>query len=115
MRVVTQKVNKAKVFFEGKEIAQIPNGLVLYMGINRGEAFNSVQWLTDLIKTIRYEDGNCHEILILSQFTLFGEFKGSKPSFHHAEKNEIAEKYFYDAVEKIKIDLRSFKINQDHF
>lgn len=99
MKVVTQNVESAKVFFEGQEIASISKGMVLYIGISRDEKQNSAKWLISHIKENIEENS---EVLCLSQFTLFGQLCGNKPSFHRAERPEIAEVYFYDLVSKIR-------------
>lgn len=99
MKVVLQKVLSTTVLESSNSIAQINKGIVVYMGIEINESELSISWLINLLsKRIEITD----EILLLSQFTLLAQFKGSKPSFHLAEKNSIAEIYFYKAVQEVK-------------
>ena len=45
------------------------------------------------------------EILLVSQFTLYGRLKGAKPDFSHAMKSEISSKFFDDFVELVRKEL----------
>lgn len=45
------------------------------------------------------------EILLVSQFTLYGRLKGAKPDFSHAMKSETSSKFFDDFVELVKKEL----------
>lgn len=88
MKVVVQRVRSASAVLENETIAQIRTGAVLYVGIGIGDSDCQVDWL---LENIVEEVG---EFLVLSQFTLFGEFRKGKPSFHRAENNQTAQKYF---------------------
>ncbi|KAI5182782.1 D-aminoacyl-tRNA deacylase [Pancytospora epiphaga] len=99
MKVVVQRVDSAVVHCNGEVIASIEGGLVLYIGISLGETPGGAEWLIEEIRKIREPSD---QILCLSQFTLLGVFNGTKPSFHKAEKPEIAKRYFFEVFEKIK-------------
>ncbi|KAI4292347.1 D-aminoacyl-tRNA deacylase [Pancytospora philotis] len=99
MRVVVQRVASASVVHEGAEIAAIGKGLVLYIGVSKGEEPGAAEWLIQKIRGTK-EAGD--EVLCLSQFTLFAAFKGPKPSFHRAESPETARAQFYSIVEAVR-------------
>lgn len=96
MKVVIQKVRSAKAVFEDKVIAQIGAGAVLYIGIEIEDSEDTTDWLPAAIAD---EKG---EFLVLSQFTLLGTFKGSKPSFHRARCNQEALDYFGKVCQGMK-------------
>lgn len=98
MRVVVQRVERADVKYGGEEIARIGGGLVLYVGITRGEADGAGSWLVGELQSLLAPDD---AILCLSQFTLFASFKGCKPSFHRAEAPAVAEPYFSRVFEEL--------------
>lgn len=60
----------------------------MYIGIQTGDPYCKIDWLLENVS------GETGEFLVLSQFTLFGAFKGSKPSFHRAEGSQAALEYF---------------------
>lgn len=99
MRIVIQKVENAEVMEEQTLISKINQGIVIYVGIDINESKTSVDWL---IEQIKQRITPLDEVLILSQITLFAQFKSGKPNFHRAEKPSEAESYFYNAVSKIK-------------
>lgn len=99
MRIVVQKVDSAVARCGQRMLASIGKGIVLYIGISKDECPGADKWLIEELTKIKAAQD---QILCLSQFTLFGMFKGPKPSFHRAERPEIAEPYFSEIVEKIK-------------
>lgn len=98
MRIVVQRVKSATVLKENEVVSRIGKGLVIYLGIEIEESPDSLEWLVaQLRKQFRPDD----EILLLSQFTLFGQFKNGKPSFHKAEEHSKAKEYFLRAFEML--------------
>lgn len=98
MRVVVQRVESAGVEHEGSEVARISGGLILYVGIVRGETPGADAWLVEELRRVA-KPGD--EILCLSQFTLLASFKGPKPSFNRAEAHAVADAYFTLAFERL--------------
>jgi D-aminoacyl-tRNA deacylase len=103
MRVVVQSVEGAEVLFGSSVVARIGPGLVLYVGIGRGD--NKADSITDVLH-MKLFDGytknvmeSRREILVLSQFTLFAGFKGTRPDFHLAGGHERARELFLGAVD----------------
>lgn len=111
MRAVIQRVKWAKVTVEGAIIGEIEHGIMTLLGIGAGDTLDHAKKILTKINQLRiFEDeqgkmnlslsqvGGSH--LIISQFTLYGDTSaGNRPSFIRAEKPEVAEKLYLDAVE----------------
>lgn len=120
MRAVVQLVSKASVKVSGRTTGKISNGLVVLLGVSREDEEKDVKYLADKISTLRIfpdEKGLMNrsvldvtgEILVVSQFTLFGDCrKGRRPSYSKAASPEIAQKLyllFIAELEKRKITV----------
>ncbi len=102
MRVVVQRVNRAKVQVEKQIIGEIGKGLLILLGIENADTQEDIDWLVHKIKNLRIfndENGMMNkslldvngEVLIVSQFTLHAKTKkGHRPSYIHAAKPDIA-------------------------
>ena len=96
MRAVVQRVLEARVEVKGITIGSIGNGLLIYLGISVNDHVADADYLVEKILGLRvFEDGNGKmnhsvmeqekEILVVSQFTLYGDCrKGRRPSFTEA-------------------------------
>lgn len=96
MRVVLQRVARAAVTVDGDEVASIGLGVVLLVGVGRGDGVEQVEPLADKIAGLRIfrdEGGKTNldiasvggEALVVSQFTLYADTrKGRRPSFVYA-------------------------------
>lgn len=114
MKAVIQKSGQASVEVEGKITGQIEKGLVILLGITNSDTEKDVEFMADKIANLRlFEEGEKYfeksileagkEILLISQFTLYGECKkGRRPDFINAAKAEIAEPLYNKLVEKLK-------------
>ncbi len=105
MRILLQRVSRAGVFVEGESVAQIGRGLVLLLGIARGDDAAAAEQLAGKIARLRVfegEDGRFDrslldtggEALVVSQFTLLAagrRQKGNRPDFSEAAPREQAE------------------------
>ena len=93
MRAVVQRVSRAKVTSGQELLGAIGPGLVVFLGIHGNDGPDEIQWMADKILGLRIfedEDGKMNrslldigrEILIVSQFTLYGDCrKGRRPGF----------------------------------
>lgn len=109
MRSVIQRVNHASVEVDGKVIGSIKKGLLVLLGVCDADTEQDMVWLADKITGLRiFTDENdkmnlslgdvSGELLVVSQFTLYGDCKkGKRPSFVSAGKpdfaNEMYEKF----------------------
>jgi D-aminoacyl-tRNA deacylase len=118
MRAVVQRVKKASVEVEGKVVGQIGRGVLVLLGIGKGDDAPDIQWMLDKIVNLRIfekEDGKLDEslidingeLLVVSQFTLYGDCsKGRRPSFTDAMEAKEAKKLFDLFIEKSRKQVR---------
>lgn len=114
MRLVIQRVKKAKLFVEDKEKGEIGKGLVVLVGIGKGDTEDKIDYIIKKILSLRiFEDENGKmnysiidtggDLMIVSQFTLYGNCSGgNRPDFTMAEKGKIAEEFYNKFIEKIR-------------
>ena len=102
MRAVVQRVKRASVSVGSELVSRIDGGLLVYVGVARGDDESDVAYLSRKIVGLRVfpderkpmnrsieEVGG--EVLVVSQFTLFGDCrKGRRPSFNEAMEPEGA-------------------------
>ena len=114
MKIVLQRVKKAKVLVEGKTAGEIGAGVCLLVGIEKGDREVEADYLADKVIGLRIfpdEQGKMNlslmetggGILAVSQFTLAASIKkGRRPSFDPAESPEQAARLFNYFVERLK-------------
>jgi D-tyrosyl-tRNA(Tyr) deacylase len=102
MRVVLQRVSRAKVTVEGRVTGEIGRGLLLLAGFTDGDTEDALAWMADKVVGLRIfpdDEGKMNRsvqevgggLLVVSQFTLYGDArKGRRPSFVDAARPEIA-------------------------
>ena len=93
MKVLIQRVKKASVTIENKLYSEIESGILALVGIEKGDSTEQVEKLAKKIVNLRiFPDENdkmnlslkdvAGEVLVVSQFTLYGDCrKGKRPSF----------------------------------
>jgi len=98
LKAVIQRVQKASVDVGGETVAAIHHGILIFLGVDRGDSEKDASWLAEKIAHLRiFEDeaGKMNlsvldaegEILAVSQFTLSANCtKGRRPSFERAEE-----------------------------
>lgn len=106
MRAVIQRVKEAKVEVGGEITGAIEKGLVVLLGVAKGDTEAGADWLLEKIINLRiFEDeaGKMNRsalevnagLLIVSQFTLYGDTrKGRRPGFDAAAKPEDARRLY---------------------
>ena len=106
MKIVLQRVKNASVAIADEQISEIGPGLLLLVGIARGDRETEAKWLVEKVSGLRVfadDDGKMNlnvreaegEILAVSQFTLLADTrKGKRPSFVEAAPPEEAEMLF---------------------
>ncbi len=110
MRAVVQRVNEASVTVDGDVVGSIDRGLLVYLGAAVGDDAKDVQYTVDKIAGLRIfpnDDGRMSlsvtdiggAILVVSQFTLFGDVRrGRRPSFDAAADPADAQRLYLDVV-----------------
>jgi D-tyrosyl-tRNA(Tyr) deacylase len=121
MKAVIQRVREASVSVEGLLCGRISRGLLVYLGVARGDTEKDARWLAEKITGLRiFEDGegkmnlSLREyleeagisgggILAVSQFTLLGDArKGRRPSWGLAAPPEEAKPLYEYFVRRIR-------------
>ena len=102
MRVVLQRVREASVTIEDRVVGEIGLGQLLLVGFKQSDTPDHVEWMADKVVGLRvFQDdagkmnrtlADVHgSILVVSQFTLYGDVrKGRRPSFIDAAAPETA-------------------------
>ena len=102
MRVVLQRVSRAKVTVDGRVTGQIGRGLLLLTGFTDGDTEDALAWMAEKVIGLRIfpdDEGKMNRsvedvdggLLVVSQFTLYGDTrKGRRPSFIEAARPEVA-------------------------
>jgi D-tyrosyl-tRNA(Tyr) deacylase len=103
MRVVIQRVSEAQVRVDGAVVGAIGRGLLVLLGVGRGDGEAQARWLANRVVGLRIfpdDEGKMNqsvretgaEVLCVSQFTLIGDArKGRRPSFADAAPPDVAE------------------------
>lgn len=122
MKGLIQRVKRASVTIDGELYSKIGHGILVLLGVEKGDSEENAEKLADKISKLRiFEDENEKmnlsvqdingEILVVSQFTLAGDCKkGTRPSFDKAElpqrANELYE-YFTELIKQKNIPTKT--------
>jgi D-tyrosyl-tRNA(Tyr) deacylase len=125
MRVVVQRVTRAEVRVDGRLVGGIGRGLLVFVGVRRGDTESEARWLARKIPALRIFKGSegafandlaeaGGQILVVSQFTLHGDArKGRRPSFDAAEEPGRARALYAFFVEALRAD--GWDVSQGEF
>lgn len=118
MRAVVQRVGRASVSVDGKIVGQIESGLLVFVGVGQGDTQQDADYIATKILGMRiFQDdtGKMNldvtqiggSVLIVSQFTLFGDVrKGKRPDFTMAALPEDAKGLIEQIIQRInKADI----------
>ena len=115
MKAVIQRVGGARVEVGGETVGKIGKGILVLLGVEKGDGERDAQWLAEKIVALRiFEDqaGKMNlsvndikgELLVVSQFTLAGNCaKGRRPSFDSAAPPEEANRLYEYFVERLRM------------
>ncbi len=128
MRAVVQRVSKAAVDISEKNYhKEIKNGIVILLGIKIGDGIPDVNFVADKCCNLRVFDDELGkmnlsvkdvngEILIISQFTLYGETaKGNRPNYTEAAKPDEAVPLYEEFIKRLKENIGSEKVKTGIF
>ncbi|HXM60163.1 MAG TPA: D-aminoacyl-tRNA deacylase [Terriglobales bacterium] len=114
MRAVVQRVSRAQVAVDGEIVGEIGRGLLVLLGVGHADGETDADYLADKIVGLRiFEDDNgkmnldiaavSGGILVVSQFTLYGDVRrGKRPSFDAAAAPERARHLYEYFVARIR-------------
>ncbi len=103
MRALLQRVSRASVTVEGRVVGRIGRGFVVLLGVTHSDGPAEAEWVAAKIAGLRVFDDDAGkmnrslsdvggELLVVSQFTLYGDArKGRRPSFTDAAAPHQAE------------------------
>jgi D-tyrosyl-tRNA(Tyr) deacylase len=123
LKAVVQRVSNASVNIPSEKYSmEIKKGMLILLGIKTGDTIDDVNFVADKCSNLRiFEDDENKmnisvrdvngEVLIISQFTLYGETaKGNRPSFIEAAKPDEAIPLYNKFIERMKENLGGEKI-----
>lgn len=125
MRSVVQRVKRSTVRVDNEVVGEIGNGFNVLVGISKDDTIEDLRYIKDKILNLRvFEDENekmnlslgdvSGELLIISQFTLYGDCrKGRRPNFMEALGGEKAKELYEEFLglfkdESIKVETGIF-------
>lgn len=122
MRAVLQRVTEARVEVAGQIAGEIGAGLLILLAVARGDATDDADYLAEKIANLRIFDDDegkmnrslvdtCGAMLVVSQFTLYGDVRrGRRPSYSDAAEPEKANQlyeYFVDRVRGLGLKVET--------
>jgi D-tyrosyl-tRNA(Tyr) deacylase len=114
MKAVIQRVIRASVHVDDKTVGQIESGLLVLLGVAKGDGELDGRYLVEKIRTLRIfsdEQGKMNRsladiggsVLLVSQFTLLGRMaNGRRPSFDEAALPDEAKRLYEQVVEELR-------------
>lgn len=111
MRAVVQRVSQASVEVDSQKVSVIGRGFLVLLGVAKGDGAADVDYMVRKVSGLRIfadDQGKMNrsladvggEILLVSQFTLFGDVrKGSRPSFFSAADAETGRRLYLEVLE----------------
>ena len=130
MRAVIQRVKSAEVYVDDRLSGKIGDGLLVFVGVGKGDGESDVSYLTSKLPEMRIfedESGKFNrslrevngEILVVSQFTLYGDCsRGRRPSFTGAEEPMAAKNLYEQLIsrlreQKIRVETGEFQAKME--
>ncbi|MBS0159422.1 MAG: D-tyrosyl-tRNA(Tyr) deacylase [Nitrospira sp.] len=114
MKAVIQRVTRASVEVDGRIVGRIGAGLLVLLGVAKGDEERDLLYLVEKLHTLRIfadDQGKMNrslvevggEVLLVSQFTLLGDTtKGRRPGFDRAAAPDEARTWYEQAVTRLR-------------
>ncbi len=113
MRAVIQRVLEAKVEVDGEVVGHIDKGLLVYLGVGKGDEPGDAEFMAEKLANLRIFADDARKmnlsvqdvggaILLVSNFTLHGDCrKGRRPGFDAAAEPALAQRLYEKVAELI--------------
>ncbi|XP_027189234.1 uncharacterized protein [Cicer arietinum] len=128
MRAVVQRVSSASVEVEGRIVSEIGPGLLVLVGIHDSDSDSDADYICRKVLNMRlFPNENTgkawdhsvmlknYQVLLVSQFTLYGFLKGNKPDFHVAMSPQSAKPFYASLVDRFRSAYNSDAIKDGVF
>ncbi|KAJ7947050.1 D-aminoacyl-tRNA deacylase [Quillaja saponaria] len=128
MRAVIQRVASASVEVDGSIVSEIGPGLLVLVGIHDADTDADADYICRKVLNMRlFPNENTgkgwdqnvmqrnYQVLLVSQFTLYGFLKGNKPDFHVAMPPERAKPFYASLVDRFRISYNPESIKDGLF
>ena len=115
MRAVVQRVTSARVLVDGRVIGEIGRGLLVFVGVGKDDTAEDVTYTATKVRELRVFEGADGKpmdqavaavggaILVVSQFTLYGDVRrGRRPSFDAAAAPAAARELYETFVRELR-------------
>ena len=114
MRFICQRVLEAQVKVNEQIVGQIGRGLLVYLGVGKGDTESDAQFMADKLVNLRIFPDDAGKmnlsvqdiggaVLLISNFTLHGDCrKGRRPGFDAASEPETAQQLYEKVAGLIK-------------
>jgi D-tyrosyl-tRNA(Tyr) deacylase len=122
MRVLVQRVKKCEVRIDGKSHSAIGPGMLIFLGVRKGDAEEDARHLADRCAALRIFEDEQQKMnlsvkdiggsaMVVSQFTLYADTKrGNRPGFTDAAPPDIAENLYEKFVRHLRDTLGESKV-----
>lgn len=119
MKIVVQKVKKAVLYSNGEKYSEIGNGMLVLLGVSVDDKIQNAKKIADKILKLRIfddENGKTNksifdikgEIMLVSNFTLYGNVKGTnRPDFIRAARPEVAEPMYEEVLKMLREQVKT--------
>eukprot|EP00826_Nyctotherus_ovalis_P037331 TRINITY_DN3398_c0_g1_i10.p2 TRINITY_DN3398_c0_g1~~TRINITY_DN3398_c0_g1_i10.p2 ORF type:complete len:172 (+),score=34.53 TRINITY_DN3398_c0_g1_i10:890-1405(+) len=131
MRLLIQRILRGAVTVEGKLVGKVNKGIHILLGVTHGDTEADIEHMINRVLALNlWEKGNStmnqktwdtnlvqngYDIMVVSQFTLYGYLKGNKPDFHKALEHEQAKDLYIKFVEVLQAKYAKDKVQTGAF
>jgi D-aminoacyl-tRNA deacylase len=118
MRSVVQRVSSASVRVGGEEVSSVQGGLLILLGVRKGDTAEDLEWMAEKVLNLRIFDDDAGtmnlsvldvkgEVLVVSQFTLLADArKGRRPSYIDAASPDEAKRVYEAFCDRLAVSGR---------